>query len=706
MLNKFFNPDSIAIVGVSLEKEKLANQILKNILEAGYRGKVFPVNNKATPASKVRSLKVYPNLKEIPEKVDLCLVVVPPGAVLSVIDDCADKKINSVVVITAGFKETGPEGARLEKELVKRAREKGIRILGPNVLGIIDTHHHLNASFAPTYPPAGNIAFISQSGALGCTALDQFPLEGVGLSKFISIGNKADLDEVDFILFLKDDPQTRVIMCYLESIERGKEFMKAAKEVVKEKPVVVIKSGRSQAGRKAASSHTGALSGADEAYEVAFKETGVIRVKTVAEAFSVARGFAFQPPPRGERVLLVTNAGGAGIMATDACEDYSVKLATLSEETVQNLKKNLPAASSISNPLDILGDADPERFKITLKEVLPDPAIDAILLLVTPQATTKPKETAHVVCEVYELFKQREKTVLTCFMGGEIMQSATTVLQKAKIPNYNDPDTAVKVLRSMIDYSKIRVGRKEEEGKVFKVEKSKIEVILKEEKEKGYLQIGGAKALEIMKGYRIPVVENYLTRSPEEARQIAEKIGKPLVMKIESPAIVHKSDIGGVKVGIKPDKVEQAFNEIMENAKKFLKGRSDEIKGVSIQPFLKEGREILIGAIKDVNFGHLIRFGLGGKYVELFRDFSTRLVPLTSSRVLEMIEETKIASKLLQGFRDEPAYDVELVKESLLKLSQLVEDIPWIEEIEANPLLVYTKGGAVIDARIRIAKEE
>jgi len=703
MLDKFFTPGSLAIVGVSLEKEKLGNRILKNVLEANFRGEVFPVNRKATSLTRVNGLRVYPNLKEIPGEVDLCIIVVPPPFALPVIEDCGEKGINSVVVITAGFKETGKEGAKLEEKLVKKAKELGVRVLGPNVLGIINPHHRLNASFAPTYPPAGNIAFISQSGALGCVVLDRCREEGVGLSKFISLGNKADLDEVDFIRILKDDPQTKVILGYLESVERGREFIEVAKETSKEKPIVMIKAGRSKAGKRAVSSHTGALSGADEAYDVAFKEAGIIRAGTITEAFEMVRGFSSQSIPRGDRILLLTNAGGAGIMATDACEDYSLPLASLSEKSLNKLKERLPAASSFSNPLDILGDADPERFRVALEITLKDPNVDVLLILVTPQAVTRPEEIAKVV---EKLCRNGEKPVLGCFMGGETINPAVQILQGANIPNYKDPETAIRVLRNMIDYEKRR-KREKEEVKRFPVEKSRVKAILEEEKRGGYFEIGGARALEIMNIYGIPTVENYLVQSVEEAVEIAERLSGSVVMKIESPAIIHKSDIGGVKVGVKKEQVVETFHQIMENAKKVLQGKGkNEIEGISIQPMVKEGREILIGAVYDRTFGHLVRFGLGGKYVELFRDFATRLTPLSPSKIEEMIQETKIASKLLQGFRDEPAYDIELVKESLLRLSQLVQDIPWIEEIEANPLVIWERGGKVLDARIRIAKED
>lgn len=399
--------------------------------------------------------------------------------------------------------------------------------------------------------------------------------------------------------------------------------------------------------------------------------------------------------------MLVTNAGGAGIMATDACKDYSIKLASLSEETKKKLKERLPPASSISNPLDILGDAEPERFKLALETVFPDPGIDAILLLVTPQTTTKPKETALLVKEIC---KNNQKPILSCFMGGEMINQAVPILNRAKIPNYKDPEAALKVLRNMINYT-LQHKKREKGIKTFPVEKSKVIGILKEEKCKAHLEIGGFRALEVMKIYGIPTVENFLAHNAQEATGIVEKMAQPVVMKIESSAIIHKSDIGGVKLGVRSEQIPQTFHQIMENVRR-AGHKEDEIEGISLQPMVKEGREFLIGAVKDKSFGHLIRFGLGGKYVELFRDFASRLAPLSEDKVNEMVGETKIASKFLQGFRDEPSCDIELVKQSLLRLSQLVQDIPWIKEIEANPFTVWEKGGVVIDARIKIAKEE
>ena len=700
MLDTFFTPRSIALVGASLEKEKLGNQILKNVVQAGFQGHVYPVNNKAKPGATLAGLPVYQDLSSIPEAVDLCIVVVPSRFAVSVVQECGTNNIGAVAVITAGFKETGKKGAELEAKLMETAAALDVRVLGPNILGLIDTHHSLNASFAPTYPPTGNIAFISQSGALGCTVLDQCREQYIGISKFISLGNKADLDEVDFISFLKDDPQTEVILCYLESINRGAEFIEVARETVKSKPIVMIKSGRSQAGRKAASSHTGSLSGADEAYEVAFEETGIIRAKTVAEAFAIVRGFAPGRLPRGGKVLLVTNAGGAGIMATDACDDYSVELTDLPAETKLILKENLPSASSISNPLDILGDAGPDRFKFTLETVLPSPAVDAILLLATPQTTTEPEKTAKIVRQVCA---KHNKPVLGCFMGAEVMNPAVPVLNGAGIPNYKDPDSAVRVLRSMIQYSS-RQEEKQEQTRRFSLDTKNTRMLLEEERSRGVLEIGGGKALEIMGTYGIPVTVNRLARTAENAVAIAAEIGGLVVMKIESPRILHKSDIGGVRVGVEQEAVARVFGEIMSNALAVVGSKTD-IEGISIQPLVRKGIEILVGAVKDSTFGHLIRFGLGGKYVELFRDFSTRLVPLSPGKIKSMIAETKIAATLLEGFRDEPGGNRQLVEDTLLKLSYLLQDMPWIEEIEANPLVVWPEGGLIIDARITIAKK-
>ena len=696
MLEKFFKPDSVAVVGASIKEMKLGNQILENLLKGGFPGRIFPINAKADSTTRIMGIKAYPSLVEVPEPVDLAIVVVPSRWVPSVIQDCGAKGIDSVVIISAGFKEVGEQGAELESQLFKLARNLGIRILGPNVLGIIDAHHHLNASFAPANPPPGNIAFLSQSGALGCAILDKAEGEGIGLSKFISLGNKADLDEVDFLAMLKDDAETDVILGYLEGIGRGRDFISVAKEVTSRKPVIMIKTGRSEGGKRAASSHTGSLAGQDEAYDVAFEASGIIRANSLREAIDLARGFSSQPIPQGRRVLLLTNGGGAGIMAADACEQFSLELANLADQTKERLKEKLPQDSSLANPVDILGDAKSDRYEIALEVTLTDPNVDGVIVLLTPQSGSDEDKTASIIKKISP---ETKKTILTCFMGQKKIKRAVEILRNHGIPNYGDPEDAIRVFEAMFRYGEW-LKRPVEAVKTFPVSKSRVDHILNESIKEGYLEIGGERALQIMKAYGIPTVENYLVKELDEALEVAERLNSSLAMKIESPAILHKSDTGGVLLNLKPTDVETSFCKLRERAKKIVE--DNRIRGISIQPMVKEGKEVLIGVSWDDVFGHLIKFGLGGKYVEIYRDVSTKLVPLTSSWTKEMIEETKVISKLLKGVREEPPSDVMEVEEALLRLSQLVCDFPRILEIEANPLVVWEKGGVVVDARLRL----
>lgn len=698
MLENFFKPYSVAVIGASREKRKLGNQVLENLLKAGFPGRIFPINIKAGPSTRILGMKAYSCLMDVPEPVDLAVVVVPSRHVLSVIRDCAVKGTDSVVIISAGFKEVGSAGLLMEEEILKLSRDSGIRILGPNVLGIIDTHHRLNASFAPSFPPLGNIALLSQSGALGCAILDEAEGKGIGLSKFISLGNKVDLDEIDFLTLLKEDPATEVILGYLEEIERGRDFIKVAKDVASQKPIIMIKAGRSESGKKAVSSHTGSLAGEDEAYDVAFQEAGIIRADSFRQAIDLVRGFSSQKIPQGKRVLFLTNGGGAGIMASDACEKFSLEPASLEESTRERLQGKLPAASSADNPVDILGDAKSDRYKVALEAVASDSNVDGIIILLTPQSGSDEEETAKVIRKVSS---ETEKTILACFMGKRRVKKAIEYLRVSSIPNYEDPEAAVMVFEAMFRYGQW-LKRSVEEIKTFPVNKAKVKSILSKSKKEGCLEIGGNLALGVMEAYGIPVVKSWLVKEAKEALKVAESLASSVVMKIESPAILHKSEAGAVLLDLKTEKVEDAFHKLTERAKRLVGNNG--IRGISLQPMVRKGKEALVGASFDKVFGHLIKFGLGGKYVEIYRDVSTRLVPLTPWKAKEMIRETKVISRLLRGVRDEKSSDIALVEEVLLKVSQLVSDFPEIVEIEANPLVVWEKGGVVVDARLALGR--
>lgn len=693
MWENFFKPQSVAVVGASRNEEKLGYQVVNKLLEADFRGEIYPLNPKLA-GKDLLGRRVYARLAEVPGKVDLVVVVIPRDFVLPIIEDCGSKGARSVVIISAGFKEVGEEGASLEDKILKMAKRWGIRIIGPNCLGIINAHWNLNASFAPSASSKGNIAFFSQSGALGTAILDRLRKEGVGISKFISLGNKMDIDEVDILEMLKDDDETRVILGYLESISKGRDFMRLAKATAQVKPLIIIKSGRGEKGKKAASSHTGSLAGQDEAYGVAFRQAGVLRADTFGQALGMVKAFSSQPLLEGNRVVVLTNAGGAGILATDACEKSSLEMASLGDETKKKLQDRLPAHISLSNPVDILGDAKADRYQIATREILADQGVDGILLLLTPQAATDPGTVAEAVVEE----AGAAKPILACFMGHDKIKDAVDILQGSGIPNYEDPEHAVMAMEGMYRYLE---WKKKPPGimRKFLVDDDAVQKILDNSKESGYLEIGGSEALKVIQAYGIPVVKSYLARSEEEALRIGKLLDTSLVMKIESPQVLHKSEVGGVKVGINKEEIVSCFRDMLERVGRIV--GKDRIKGICIQPLVREGKEVLIGVSYDDVFGHMIRFGLGGKYVEIYKDTSTRVTPLTSEEPKEMIEETEYISQLLRGVRGESASDIPLVEELLLRLSQLITHFPQIKEVEANPLVVWKEGAVAIDARLR-----
>ncbi len=696
MMRDFFRPKGIAVIGASENKQKLGYQVFEKILKAGYDGEVYPVNPKLEGGTLLNK-KVVSSVKNISSQVDLAILIIPSQVILQVIEECGKKGVKAIVVISAGFKETGKEGAVLEKKLVEKCRKYGIRMIGPNVLGIIDTYSKMDASFAPVYPFKGNLAFFSQSGALGCAVLDRISGKDIGMSKFISLGNKADISEIEVLQMLAEDETSKVILGYLESIENGNRFIEVAKKVSKKKPIIMIKSGRTEWGSRAASSHTGALAGKDEAFNVAFKECGIIRVDTFEDAFAVVKGFLKQKPPKGNKVLVITNAGGAGILATDMVEKTTLEMAKLEGATKAKLKGVLPSSASVNNPVDILGDAQDDRYSTALKRAGKDKNIDAFLVLLTPQSATNTLQIADVITEECKNIK---KPLLTSFMGHEKIKDAVKRLEVSGIPNYSSPEEAVKVLEALKNHGEW-MQSKEDKITKFNVPKKKVSKIMEELRNNSQDIIGGSTALEILGLYGIPVIENILVKNEGEIEKAYHKITPPYVMKIESQDIIHKSDMGGVRLNIEKSQLLDNFKDMMAEAKKI----TSRISGVSLQPMIKEGKEVLVGVSKDEIFGHMIRFGLGGKYVEVFKDTSSRIVPVTQKKVLEMLKETKYAYPLLAGVRGEKPSDISSVVDAILRLSQLVSDFSErIIEIEANPFLVFGRGGRVIDARLQISK--
>jgi len=695
MLKSLFQPSSVAVVGASRTVGKVGHDVLKNILVSGYKGEVYPINPEA---KKILGQKCYDTLLNVPGKVEMAVIAVPASIVPKITEEAGEKKVETLVVISAGFKESGIEGSRRENLLVEMCKRSGMRLLGPNCLGVIDTYTPLNASFASFIPNRGNLAFISQSGALGTAVLDWSIKEGLGFSKFLSLGNKADINENDLMLELAEDKNTKAILMYLEGVKDGKKFLKVAEDVTRKKPVVILKSGVTDAGARAVSSHTGTMAGSDLAFDVAFKQTGVIRADTAQELFDIAEMFSTQPLPKGKIIAVVTNAGGPGILATDAIEKSCLTMAPISSDLRESLRAKLPQASGFNNPIDVLGDADSERYKYTLETILESSDVDSVLVILTPQAMTKPDDIAKAIIKVKNA--HREKVLIASFLGGEQVDNAVKLLVKSKIPNYPFPERAVKslsVMVSYIDYLSIKIEREIPE---LKGDYDKVKKILESVREDNRVNLLASESTQVAKAYGIPAPIIKLATTKNEAVIFAEEIGYPVVMKIESPQILHKTDIGGVKLNIKSkQEVERCFNEILDDAQRYAPKAT--IHGVNIQRMAPSGKEMIVGVHRDVNFGPLLMFGLGGIYINFLRDVVFRLAPITKKETEEMIKETK-AYSLLRGIRGEERSDIESIINTIIRVSKLVTDFEDINELDINPLFVYKEGAGCLALDIKI----
>ncbi len=695
MLEHFFNPSSVAVVGASQNPGKIGYDILHNILRYGYGGAVYPINPKA---KEILGQKAYPDLVSVPSDIDLAVVAVPSAAIMNVIEQCGRKKVDSVVIITAGFKEVGHEGAWLEAQLAGRASELGIRVVGPNCLGIIDTKSHLNTSFAAGMPLDGHIGFFSQSGAMCVAILDWALGENVGFARFVSLGNKMDISETEIMLSMAQDENTRVILGYVEGIDDGPPFMKAARQVTKKKPIIVIKSGTTGAGAKAASSHTGALAGSEHAYNAAFKQSGIIRAESMQSLFGYAMAFASQPLPKGPRVAIVTNSGGPGILAADACDKSSLHLSPIRKETADRLREFLPPTASVYNPIDIIGDATDDRYEKTLRVVLQDPAIHSAVILLTPTAAVDPKAVAQTIVK---LARDVEKPIVTSFMGEKSVREARSILQGHAIPGYDYPEDAVAALDAMYTYSRWR-ETPEGEYRHFKADTSEVRKIFASVIKDHRHDLIETEARNVLKLYGFELPKSRLARTTQEALKAASDIGYPVVMKIASPDILHKSDLGGIRVGLENNRmVEEAFFDITSSIQ--LQQPEARILGVLVQEMILDAREVVLGINRDMQFGPMIMFGLGGIYVEVLKDVAFRIAPLTLDHADTMIREIR-SFPLLRGVRGEPPADIEGIKDALLRLSQMAVDFPEIIEADINPLLVRSEGQGVVavDARITI----
>ena len=693
MLGGFFAPRGVAVIGASRDPAKVGGAVLANILDAGFEGSVHPVN---PHAEEILGLRSYATIADVPDPVDLAIIVVPAVAAVAAVRECGLRGIHSAIVISAGFRESGPGGAALERELVAAARAGDVRILGPNCLGLIATATSLNASFAPIMPCPGGISFLSQSGALGTAILDWARGEGIGLSHFVSLGNKADVSEVDLIRAWTDDPATAVVVAYLEAVSDGAAFVQAVRDITPRAPFIALTAGSSDAGAKAVSSHTGSLAGSRIAYEAAFRKAGAVHARTIQELFDLAEGFSRQPLPTGSGTVILTNAGGPAILATDACAAEGVTLASLDASTIAALREMLPAAASVYNPVDILGDAPAERFEAAARILVRDPGVRSLIVILTPQAMTEPMATAEAIARVS---RDSGITTLAVFMGDQTVKEAEASLRVRGIPNYAFPERAVATLGAMQRHGYRRLARPAE-PLTIEADREVVRDAIAHAREAGRTFITESSADRIASAYGLRTPSSGLARDLGDAQALAAKIGFPVVMKIASPDVLHKSDIGGIVFDIRStEDVEAAYDAIMRRVLHRLP--EARIWGVTIQEQLPPGREVIIGVNRDPAFGPILMFGLGGIYVEVLKDVSFRLCPVTPDEARDMIGEIR-ANALLRGARGEAPADIDAIVDAICRVSALAMEFDDISELDINPLIVGQRGAGAVAADVRI----
>ncbi len=694
MLSGFFEPRSVAVVGVARDEGKVGHFVFDNLRAGGFSGAIYPVNPNA---DEIHGVRCYPSVNSLPEVPDLVVVVVPARAVGAVIDDCVASGVTSAIVISAGFKETGREGGALERELAEKAHAGGLRLIGPNCLGLISTSAHLNASFARGMPPQGAISFMSQSGALGTAVLDWASGEGIGLAHFVSLGNRADLAETDLLAEWSTLTGTRVIVAYVESVADGEGFVAAAAQASRIKPILALKSGGSDAGARAVSSHTGSLAGSEAAYEAAFRRAGVIRANTVQELFDYAVAFSLQPLPKAAGVAILTNAGGPAVLATDACEQYGLALASLENATTEALRGMLPPAAALYNPVDILGDADPLRYEAALRVVYSDPNVHSVLCILTPQAMTDAPACAETLAQVAA--QHPSTTTVACFMGRDSVEDAWALLRGKGIPNYAFPERAVGAIGAMYRYAR-HLDTALPVKPVIDGDADAVRVQIERARQLRHTFITEQSAAAVLSAYGITVPEGEVARDLQAAVTAAERIGYPVVAKIASPDILHKSDIGGIRVGIQDaTQLASAYEEILGKARAYMPEAV--IDGILVQEIVPAGREVIVGIDRDPTFGPLLMFGLGGVYVEVLKDVVFRLCPVDMATAREMISEIR-GYGLLRGARGEKPADIDAIADVLVRISVLATEHPEILELDINPLIVGDTGHGAIAADVRI----
>lgn len=696
-LKSIFAPKNIAVIGATEKEGSVGRTILWNLISSPFGGAVFPINPKRPS---LLGIKAYPSIKDVPDQVDLAVIVTPSTSIPGIITECVEMGIKGAIVISAGFKEIGPAGVELERQVLENARKGGMRIVGPNCLGVMNPISGINATFAAGMARKGHVAFISQSGALCTAVLDWSFKENVGFSAFVSVGSMLDVNWGDLIYYLGDDPHTDSIVIYMESIGDARSFLSAAREVALSKPIIVIKPGRTEGAARAAASHTGSLTGSDEVLDAAFRRAGVLRVESISQIFSMAEVLGRQPRPKGPRLTILTNAGGPGVLATDTLISTGGELADISPSTMEKLSEFLPASWSHNNPIDIIGDADPQRYAKSLEVAAQDTNSDGLLVILTPQAMTDPTATAEAL-KTYA--KSYDKPILASWSGGKEVAAGEAILNKAGIPTFEYPDDAAQAFTYMWQSSfNLRTlyetpSLPDDDGTA--PDRAKAVEIIDHVRNTGRTLLTEAESKQLLAAYGIPTTPTLVAKTAQEAGQMASQLGFPIVVKLHSETITHKTDVGGVKLNLTtPAEVEEAFETIKTSVTE--KAGLEHFLGVTVQPMIKmEGYELIIGSSIDPQFGPVLLFGSGGQLVEVFKDRALALPPLNTTLSRRMIERTKIYTAL-KGVRGRKPVDLDALEKLLVRFSQLVVEQRWIKELDINPLIASPEGLLALDGRV------
>ena len=690
----FFNPKSIAIVGASPKKDKVGHAILSSLIQDNFPGKIYAVNPNV---SEILGVTCYPDLKSIGEVPDLVLIATPPRLVLNLLQQCGLVRVMAVVILTSVLREVDEHGNSMEESIARFAKSTGIEVIGPNCIGLLSPLTKLNASFAGSLPLPGKVGYFSQSGSVMSAIIDISKSMNIGFSRLVNMGNKADLSELDMIKAFADDPETRVIAGYLETFDDGDNFIRHAEQISREKPILLIKSGVTAAGAKAALSHTGRLTGSEKAFDCVFERAGVVRCASIKHQLDIASAFANQPLPQGPNVAIIASAGGAGIMATDAIEREGLHLATLSDTTIRTLSKKLDNALNVNNPIEIMGNMLADSYELALKQVLDDPGVHVVLVMLTPHSLT---QCASVVRAIVHAAKEKtSKPIFACLLGGKRIEKEVEKLSKVNIPQFDFPEKAVAAIKAMVNYSLWR-SRPKRVVKLFPVHRRRVEKIIDRHLKDRISEVVGVEVKTILQAYGFVTPKGMIATSPEQAANIAGQIGYPVVLKVWSPGIIHKTEVGGVKLGlINEGEVKDAFDLMMYRIPKIRPNVN--IPGILVEKMCDQGQEVILGMNRDPRFGPLIMFGMGGKLVEILKDVAFYPAPLAAAEAKEMLVSSRTYN-ILTGIKDEEGVDIDAIAEGLQRVSQLVTEFPQIRELDINPFVVGREGTTpiAVDATI------